>query len=1171
MAARAGLKINNSGDWAFRKSPAGRRSAAGKRAAAAAVFPEAFLSDEVEVETVEALAPAAGRRRAAAKEASPEIAPIDLSIPVEEGAARVIAIRHPSGALTFHAGERDIEKRSTRSARGTRKTSVAVERFRISVREDSDSSGKRGIVGKIFKVIVLKVANLIADAVLSKLVLAWEKRNAKKHGRAEQWLRVTEGTLAKGPLAPAVPGAGGKRALLLLHGTFSDTVGSFKNLAKTKFMAEAAARYGEEIYGYDHFTLGRSALENARNMLEALPEEGRVFDVVTYSRGGLVLRAVSEDAGELGALTDRMQLGQIVLVASPNGGTPLATPKRWRETVGRVATLLDHFPDNPFTTGASFVADAIVWIASRAVGAAPGLESMNGAGKFIRKIQESPSPAGDAYSSLVANHYPEKKLRSKLLDISADTFFGTANDLVVPSEGGWLVDDETPGAPFIPGDRIGCYGPGGNISPEAAGVNHINLFGREDTADFILRALAGEPHPLPMIDPGRKLPNRRRRGAAKVMRPTPRAPISAGAPTQAQFADAIPGADGFGGPYDDGFGARGRRSEHFSDTLELTIIEPEKDIDTAATDGKSKKTAKSKEKFGQLYAQYRGARVIVPFKTSGDEHGQRWKDIIGFSERIRSVAEGEANAQPLAPKEFRTFGSLLFETMFPSKVRRLYDVARVRESGRPGRLLNVVLTSQIDWVANKPWEFAFDPNLNCYLATEEIRFIRNEPSEAPAEHVLERNGPLRILVVAAQPITQGDVTIEEEKEVILRGFKDLIDANLLQVEVLESATVERLHETLIMKEFDALHFIGHGIFDTDSDTGALLLEDADGFERMLYADDLRRIFRKRGLRLVFLNACETGRSNSAPSARGVAQTLAGAGIQCVVANQYSVYNSAATDFSQVFYWLMAQGATVGDAAREARIAVNYGIEGEAIDWAIPVVYARDPEFRLCAERKITTSMKSLRHDRQRRKATDRKMVGVWDIDGAFPQLTDTLDRLTAAQDRYDFSVVTASPPIGVLRKTKEWGLQFNADIAAKRLQALPAELGVDFVYCLTRHPIMYTDDVGEDYNYTNWWPEKGASNVLIGSTHNIEMPVSRHLARRIVANIFVQGLIGLGAEMYAHKRGPKDCPLYYNGELDADIETGPQKIDATCRKRIVTKMPDDLPALEKILRVFDKE
>ena len=51
------------------------------------------------------------------------------------------------------------------------------------------------------------------------------------------------------------------------------------------------------------------------------------------------------------------------------------------------------------------------------------------------------------------------------------------------------------------------------------------------------------------------------------------------------------------------------------------------------------------------------------------------------------------------------FGSQLFETLFQGDVRRLYDEARSRQHGRK---LDFVFTSMVSWIAEKPWEFAYD-------------------------------------------------------------------------------------------------------------------------------------------------------------------------------------------------------------------------------------------------------------------------------------------------------------------------------------------------------------------------------------------------------------------------------------------------------------------------------
>ena len=87
---------------------------------------------------------------------------------------------------------------------------------------------------------------------------------------------------------------------------------------------------------------------------------------------------------------------------------------------------------------------------------------MDNNGDIIQALQAAPGPPGQAYSALVANFEPDAGLLQRIIDTGADLFFPTANDLVVPTEGGWRVDPGT-GAAAIPGARVGCFGLGGNL------------------------------------------------------------------------------------------------------------------------------------------------------------------------------------------------------------------------------------------------------------------------------------------------------------------------------------------------------------------------------------------------------------------------------------------------------------------------------------------------------------------------------------------------------------------------------------------------------------------------------------------------------------------------------------------------------------------------------------
>ena len=502
----------NSKDWSTQE-PVTSRGARSADAVPPSDFPRSFLTEDSEVAQEFIAQPKAATRG----QAGPA-GPLDFSCDLAPDETSILAIRHPSGALTFHLPVQS-------SSRGLRQPNQV--RFVVDVRSADVDSGTRGIVTKAVKAVVIKVGKAIADKVttflLPKLVAAFEKDSWSKHGLQEGWLKVTPETLAKG-LEPGEP-VSSDRSLLFIHGTFSNAKSAYGSLVTSNFFDRIKSAYGDRIFAFDHFTLSRTPEENARMLLQGLPEQTTTFDVITHSRGGLVLRNLVERAGQFGPLSRRFKLGRAVLVASPNEGTPLATPERWKDTVGWMANLLELFPDNPFTTGAAFVANGLVWLAKHASGDIPGLHSMDGNGELIAALQSPPDPPTDAFSALVSNYNPTSKVLLRMIDAGVDQFFGSANDLVVPTEGGWRV--ARPWKPFIPAGRIGCYGPGGNLSADS--VTHVNFFSRPETVDFLVKALAGEPQPLRRIDPQAALPDRRMiRGAV-----SPLAAGAAGAPPPA--------------------------------------------------------------------------------------------------------------------------------------------------------------------------------------------------------------------------------------------------------------------------------------------------------------------------------------------------------------------------------------------------------------------------------------------------------------------------------------------------------------------------------------------------------------------------------------------------------------------------------------------------------------
>ncbi|MGA7178506.1 MAG: CHAT domain-containing protein [Thiobacillaceae bacterium] len=90
--------------------------------------------------------------------------------------------------------------------------------------------------------------------------------------------------LAGDPRLPATD----KPMLVMIHGTGSYTLGSFSDLREDEeTWKELTQRFPGGIFGFEHRTFSESPMENALELLEALPDGARI-SLLTHSRGGLV-------------------------------------------------------------------------------------------------------------------------------------------------------------------------------------------------------------------------------------------------------------------------------------------------------------------------------------------------------------------------------------------------------------------------------------------------------------------------------------------------------------------------------------------------------------------------------------------------------------------------------------------------------------------------------------------------------------------------------------------------------------------------------------------------------------------------------------------------------------------------------------------------------------------
>lgn len=1220
------LRIEGQPNWKV-TTPRRRRGAAAETVAES-VLPGCLQAGVLagEFEVVEEgqlqgppLPPSAAPRRGARRRAE-RAAGLTVTFDQPPGEPYVVVARQESGAISFHIPRAGAAKPARRGGRGARPAAaltvtipLGVEPATVEPSAAKPRRGTRGIVDRVIKVVVMKVAQAVADYAIEKLGRLLEEKLWRDAQRQEGWVRVRLGEAGTVSCVPEIPTAGTEgRALLLLHGTFSHVEAAFQDLLKDPdTAARMTALYGDRIYGYQHFTISKTPRENVAGLLAALPKSlGLTCDVITHSRGGLVLRTLHRELTRGRRPDPRLTLGRVMLVASPNEGTPLATPQRWEQTLGWFANLLEMFPENPFTTAAGWISGSLSWLAQGLNNNLPGIQAMDANGETIQQLAQIPLTSNDEWYGLVADtRVPAKNgLAARLADMGVDAFFDGPNDLVVPTEGGaqWGASP----AVVIPAARVGRYGPQGNLlAPADALVMHTTLFGQADTHRFLADSLqwpvvAGTTIPAAVraMLPRPQLPTLLP-GMMPAVSPPPvpppsvpakmgalETPVSAPVCSEPRLTREAPRAVLQGA--DQRRSTPGETAFSRQDSLFLVVLplpsppSPAPGNEPAGSaGGRSRAVRGNRPKTdAQLLASYSGASVLVPFHLRGPESGagKRWQTIFAKHARIQQYADGTIDRE-LLEEDIRELGTALFETLFPDEVRRLYDQARFRDQRRK---LNVVFTSMIPWVADLPWEFAFDSACGNYLATSDVRFVRGVltaiPSDRIFEHTVEK---LKILVVSAQPRSLAALSLEEEQRLVASSFQPLIDHGYVEIEVLAEATPDQLHARVRQAEYgeiDVVHFMGHGEFDEDTQTGYLVFENGEGGAQLVSTAHMRDILRSRGIKLVFLNACQSGQGSHADYNKGVAPGLVADGVPAVVANQYTVLDRSATTFAQHFYWCLAQGMALGDAARESRIALNYTGVG-LIDWGVPVLFAREPDAVLCSgvrrreawDRSLSRRLNAGPALRARRTGLvsssregalsegavpARTRVALWDLNSAIPDLDEMARLMNLAQTGIEFFALRKNAPFGAwktLQKPAETETFLPAEQAARRLQSVVPPSTADFVLAITDLPLVS----GTDTRRTVWSgtlenPNDSEINrITLFSSFGFQPPLRGDILRHAIVNATAQGLAwywsalhGTGDQRLRHPEpalpGPAHRVLQHNdleGTERADLRSALEK------------------------------
>jgi hypothetical protein len=358
---------------------------------------------------------------------------------------------------------------------------------RAALAESEPSERLRGpitkLFRKIFKVLLVpleKLAEPLVEAIVGKVERKYRQELVRGVTADDYRLPVKEAFTRFSDIDD-------KRALLIVHGILSTTHGMLTGLPR-EAMEALIKRYEGRVIAFDQLSLVHSPEDNARFFLETLraarPAARFPLDILCHSRGGIVARTLVERGREL-VPEHTCSFGSVYFVAAPNAGSPLGDADHIVDMIDVFTNLLTALPDGPATYSLEVIL-AIVKLAAYSLETElPGLAGMSTEPKgYIAKVLNK-NPAFDEtirYAAATANYEPvsgkSSLINGTFADGLMDRVFGTANDLVVPTEGVFAAN----GYRAFPIQKRLVYGP-------QDGVWHTDFFGHPRTLRAIFEHL----------------------------------------------------------------------------------------------------------------------------------------------------------------------------------------------------------------------------------------------------------------------------------------------------------------------------------------------------------------------------------------------------------------------------------------------------------------------------------------------------------------------------------------------------------------------------------------------------------------------------------------------------------------------------------------------------------
>lgn len=359
---------------------------------------------------------------------------------------------------------------------------------------------------------------------------------------------------------------------------------------------------------------------------------------------------------------------------------------------------------------------------------------------------------------------------------------------------------------------------------------------------------------------------------------------------------------------------------------------------------------------GTLNGRYRASVIQSPGGEASHDFQLPFQkmEIENYLLRFNPSRQGVRGTVSSEEAKAVEFGAGLFNAVFRGDVEnclvRSLDAVRANREGLRIRLR----LNDAPELASLPWEYLYNKP-NFFALSSETPIVRYQHLSESIEP-LRITPPVRVLVMISSPSGYPRLKVTREWRQLKRALASLEEAGLVKLERMHAATLSALQEQIRQatrnnEGYHIFHFIGHGGYLNDSQTGILIFENDKKQAHEVSGTVLGTFLREQGsVRLVVLNACEGARASLTDPFAGTAQSLIQKGIPAVIAMQFAITDGAAITFADNFYKAIADGDPVDAALSEARRAMYArALEKEVsvrIEWGTPVLYLRAQEAQI---------------------------------------------------------------------------------------------------------------------------------------------------------------------------------------------------------------------------------